>query len=189
MSYIHMLDNMTGEKYIKTYCLNDKMKFDYLNLMEPTETRNNISESEPKLHSSNILWTLKPDQLPFITGIAPSYFCEYDQETMSKYISKETFDDMLERINGTLYSYWPWAMWYYGWGLVFAIFTWGLTLIFPYLLIREAQQYLNGCIEDLNKEKFRPRGLELVYSQKFWYKSQIDILILIENNSYNYLIR
>ena len=103
----------------------------------------------------------------FVNGLSRGYSTEFPGQFKSQ-IDEATFQRIMENLNETVATYWPCAFcWYFG--IAMAFFTFGITLLLPYLCINQAEEVLNQQIERANLQTLRRRELVLKLVKRPFY--------------------
>ena len=107
----------------------------------------------------------RPTAKTFINGLASCYSEEYDEARLGEYIDKREYEQIMERINDILINYFPCPL---SWccGYVCAIFTLGLSLLCPYMCIKDAEEQVDLLIHRLNARKLNKKSIKLVLRKK-----------------------
>ena len=127
-----------------------------------------------------VIYRIKPNSCPFITGLAPSYSLDYDEDILLPYIEEERFEESIQSINDQLFTYWPCDLCYFGCGLVLGILTWGLTWLLPYQCIKDAHENVIEKIKRQNAKTWNKRGLHIKLNLKFFWRSSIDVMKIVD---------
>ena len=95
--------------------------------------------------STDKVVVIRPKGKTFITGIASSYECKYDEARLKDYISLAEFTYVIELVNASIHSHWPCSLsiWI---GYILAPFTLCLSFLIPNICIADAKTELKNVI-------------------------------------------
>lgn len=105
---------------------------------------------------------LKPISKTFINGMSSYYNITYREDFLSNCIIKREYYLIMERLMDILYMSWPCCLCYTS-SYMFFICTLGLTCIYPSIKILKAKRIMLDEINDINKEFFNKKGINLSY--------------------------
>ena len=88
--------------------------------------------------SNGVFVVTRPVSKTWINGIANAYSEDFDKKKLSEHISEYDFQQIMERINDTLISYFPCPLSFYC-GYICCLFTLGLSLLCPLACMNEAE--------------------------------------------------
>ena len=89
--------------------------------------------------SNGVFVVAPPASKTWVNGLAQTYSEEYDAVRLGPHISRSDYVQIMERINDMLINYFPCPLsWYCGY--VCCIFTLGLSLLCPFMCIRDAEE-------------------------------------------------
>ena len=88
----------------------------------------------------------------------------YDEELLNGQVSEVDFKYVIGSLNMTLKQFWPCDIAIYI-GYILAPFCFGVSLMLPYLCIKDAKKSLLECTQRMNSLKFKDKGLRLIYRQ------------------------
>lgn len=113
--------------------------------------------------STNTKFIFNSQSTPWINGLAHTY--EYKEfPKLLEIIDKQTLKIILTRINDDLYTHWP-CITCYSFGYLFALCTFGLSFLCPYICISEAKYVLDKNLSYLNERYLTDKGLYLSYTK------------------------
>ncbi len=119
---------------------------------------------------------LQPKGPFFINGLSRRYSAKYDQ-ALTSFISKEEFLDIADDINDKLESYWP-CLCSILFGYFMAIFTFGISVLIPWVCVSEAEGQARNFIDHINKDVLIYRRLNLRLVKK-WCVSWLEVKKMI----------
>ena len=119
---------------------------------------------------------IPPTSLPFLpTGLSPSYSSKYPA-SLSPYLEKPLFEETLLDINSTLGSFWP-CLPLRAIAYLCCPCTLGISLLGPYLCIRDAEITVRRDIERFNELHEERRGVRMGLRKKCG-RSWIEIEVM-----------
>ena len=95
--------------------------------------------------------------------MACSYEEKYDDKLIP-YIDKKEFETVIDKLNNTLYMFWPCCM-CFTFGYLCSLCSLGLSFCCPYVCISEAKGRLESEIVEINS-KLYSKNLEISYKSK-----------------------
>ena len=108
---------------------------------------------------------IRPSGRTFINGVAEEYDIDcYDEELLNGQVSEVDFRYVVGSLNLTLKQFWPCDFAVYL-GYILAPFCFGLSLLLPYICIKDAKVGLLETLQRMNILKLKDKGLKLVYHQ------------------------
>jgi len=121
---------------------------------------------------------LKPKGPFFLNGFSKKYSSRYES-SLGELISQQEFIGIIDDLNEKIESHWP-CLCSMIFGYIMAIFTFGLSLLIPWICINEAEGQATRFIEHINKDVLIYRLLRLRLVKK-WCVSWIEVRKLITN--------
>ena len=111
---------------------------------------------------------IPPTGMRFVTGISSSYSTEYPEELTGK-IDKDEYEEILEKLNDVLISYWPCYTWFLC-GYLFAPATFGLSFCCPLICVSEAEKKAHRLLERMGyKERYYDQNISFRLNKSFMY--------------------
>ena len=119
---------------------------------------------------------IRPRGKTFITGIASSYFANYDENVLKDTIDETLYYHVLNTINKKLQAFWPCCpvIWF---GYLLAPFTCGLSFFLPNYCISDATSGVQELVGKLNRTQLFAKNLELIYVSA-WSTSWLELHVL-----------
>lgn len=121
---------------------------------------------------------LRPKGPFFLNGFSKKYSSRYDN-ALQAFISQQEFIDIIDDLNEKIESHWP-CLCSMLFGYLMAIFTFGLSLLIPWVCINEAEGQATKFIDHINQDVFAYRRLHMRLVKK-WCVSWIEVKKMISN--------
>ena len=127
----------------------------------------------PKNTSSKII--IKPKGPYFINGMSKRYSTKFPKG-LENYLKEEEYILIIDEVNDILHTYWscPPALCI---GYLLCLFTFGLSLLIPFICINEAIKFINDYFAKINWDLLKRRGIQIELRRK-WVISWIEIKVM-----------
>ena len=125
---------------------------------------------------SETIYTMEGESLWFVNGLCKLYDETYEEEVLSDYISEETFNEIMFKINDCGVTYFPCDI-ALSIGWCFCLFTLGLSFLIPMVCACDMLESIKRAIKEVNDRILVPRGLRLVFVKKCLRYSWVRFIV------------